>query len=109
MLSRFVVLLVITSSSFSCAYKESKNSEYDQMCDYVQDVLSMDMGQQQKFDYIEKYFSTRVKSKDVKEAYDLIYQISPDQRYKVFKGAVESSSNEQWDCVALEQLFNLRK
>ena len=109
MLNRYFILLVVITSLFSCSYVETKNSEYDKMCDYVQDVLSMEVGEQQKFDYIEKYFSTRLKSKDVKEAYDLIYQISPQQRYSVFKGAVENSSGEQWECIALEQLFNLRK
>ena len=106
---RFIVLVLIFFSLVSCSYTEkSVNSDYDEMCVFVADVMTMDISEQKKFDHIGKYLTERLKSNDMKEAYDLVYQISPDQRYQVFKGAVEESSGEAWNCKALEELFKLR-
>lgn len=109
MVYRCVYYLAIMIGTASCSQSGTANSDYDRICDYVQSVLVMDVSEQQKFDYIGEYFDNKVKSKDAKEAYVLIYQIAPDQRYSVFKGAVEASTGTTWECPALDTLFDLRK
>jgi len=91
--------LVISTSS------ASENQAFDDTCDLIQDVMKLDLKPKARFNYISKHFDSRVGSKDVKEAYDLVFQVNVDQRYQVFKQAVESTSGQTWTCPALKDFF----
>ena len=91
--------LVINTSSAS----EIKN--YNAMCDLIQDVMKLDLKPKARLNYINKHFDSRVGSKDVKEAYDLVFQVNVNQRYQVFKQAVESTTGQSWTCPALKDFF----
>ena len=98
----FTFLFCISLNAFSAS--DIKN--YNSMCDLIQDVMKLDIKPQARLNYINKHFNSRVGAKDVKEAYDLIFQISPNQRYQVFKQSVESATNQTWTCPALNDFFN---
>ncbi len=76
------------------------------MCGLIQDVMKLDLKPQARLNYINKHFDARVGSKDVKEIYELIFQVSSNQRYQVFKQSVESVTNQTWTCSALKDFFN---
>lgn len=99
LLLTFLTSLVINTSSAS----EIKN--YNAMCDLFQDVMKLDLKSKARLNYINKHFDSRLGSKDVKEAYELIFQVNSNQRYQVFKQSVESTSGETWACPALKDFF----
>lgn len=100
-ISLFTFLMSIAVNAF--AVSEKKN--FDAMCALVQDAMELDLEPQARVSYINKHFSSRVGSKDVKESYDLVFQVNPKQRYQVFKQAVENSLGETWECPALNDFF----
>lgn len=75
------------------------------MCDLIQDAMKLDLEPQARLNYINKHFDSRVKSKEAKEAFDMIFQIDNNQRYQVFKQSVESVTNQTWTCSALKDFF----
>jgi len=56
---------------------------------------------QERLAYVNKHFESVVGSTNVREAFDLVFQVKPTQRYSVFKQAVENESGQSWDCPAL--------
>lgn len=75
------------------------------MCDLFQDVMKLELKPAARLNYINENFDTRVGSKDIREAYDLIFQINSNQRYQVFKQSVERTTNQTWTCLALKKFF----
>ena len=82
------------------------NSDFDNICGLIRDVMTIaGTKPQEQLAYVNKYFEPVVGSKDVREAYDLVFQVKPTQRYSVFKQAVENESDQSWDCPALNEYF----
>jgi len=97
----FLFLICTTFNTFAEAEKES----YDAMCLLVQDSLAQNLEPTARLTYINKHFDARVGADDIKEAFDLIFQVEPNKRYLVFKHAVENSLGQPWDCTALSDFF----
>lgn len=99
----FLLIFLVSISINACS--EQKNKDFDAMCSLFQDVMKLNLKPQARLAYINKHFDSRVNSKDVKEAYELIFQVNANQRYQVFKQSVESSSGQKWTCPALDEFF----
>lgn len=97
----FTFLMSIVVSTFA----EPEKKDFDAMCALIQDAMELGLEPQARLTYINNQFDSRVGSKDVKESYDLVFQVSPNQRYQVFKQAVESSLGPTWECPALNEFF----
>ena len=104
LLKKFFLLSFLLSITFN-AFSASDIKNYNAMCDLFQDAMKLDLKPQARLNYINKHFDSKVDAKDVQEAYDLIFQVSPNQRYQVFKQSVESSTAQTWTCPALKDFF----
>ncbi len=89
----------------SCAFAELERKNVDAVCALFQDVMELGLEPLARLTYINKHFDSKVDSKDLKEAYKLVFQVGPDQRYLVFKQAVESELGQTWECPALNNFF----
>jgi len=98
-------MLLFLIGFFTNTSSASEVKSYNAMCDLFQDVMRLNLKPQARLNYINKNFDARVGSKDVKEAYDLIFQVNSNQRYQVFKKSVESATNQSWSCFALKEFF----
>ncbi len=105
MVFKKILLLIFLTSLVINMSSASEIENYNAMCDLIQDVMKFDLKSQARVNYINKHFDARVGSKDVKEAYDLIFQVNSNQRYQVFKQSIESATNKTWSCSALKDFF----
>ena len=82
------------------------DSDFDTLCTIVEEAMRESDESNFRITYVQENIQSRVKSKDVKEAFDLVLQVNPEKRYQVFKQAVESQLEHEWECNALKYLFN---
>lgn len=104
LLKKFFLFSFLLSISFN-AFSATDIKTYNAMCELFQDAMKQDLKPQDRLNYVNKHFDSRVKSKDAKEAFNMIFQIHNDQRYQVFKQSVESATNQKWTCPALKEFF----
>ncbi len=105
MTSKKILLFTFFMSIASCVSAELEKKKFDAVCALFQDVIKLDLESQARLAYIDKHFDSIVDSKDIKEAYELVFQVSPDRRYQAFKHAVESDLGQTWECPALNNFF----
>lgn len=105
MISKKIYLFLFFIGFFINISSASELKDYNAMCDLFQDVMKLNLKPQARLNYINEHFDASVSSKDVKEAYDLIFQVDSNQRYQVFKKSVESATNQSWSCFALKEFF----
>lgn len=96
----FFCISISINTSFASDVKK-----FNAMCDLFEDVMKLRLNPKARINYINKNFDSRVGSKEAREAYDFIFQIEPNQRYKVFKQSVESSTKQIWSCLAFKEFF----
>ncbi|MFK5948134.1 MAG: hypothetical protein QM500_05120 [Methylococcales bacterium] len=106
MIRRFVYFVFIVGVMSTAVADESFTNDYDALCLLVKEAMVLKMEPNGRQTYIRNHLNSRVNSKDVKEAFELVIQVNPEKRYQVFKNAVESELNKNWDCPALEAYLN---
>jgi len=50
--------------------------------------------------YIANNIKTQIKSNELRDAYNIIFNVSPSERYLLFKSTAEHAIKEEWDCLA---------
>ena len=105
MIFKKIFLLLFFIGFFINTSSASEVNSYNAMCDLFQDVMKLNLKPQVRLNYINDHFDVRVDSKEVKEAYDLIFHVNSNQRYQVFKKSVEIATNQSWTCLALKEFF----
>lgn len=97
-----VLMLVVLFFNIGCiGAQESVQTDYDVFCSIVEDAMAPAVEPRDRLFYIQDHS----KSKDVKEAFNLIFQIPSDERYQVFKQSVEDDSGQSWECSVLNEFF----
>ena len=97
----FVVLF-----SASCASRPIQESTgLDVLCDIFEEAMLETDDLNLRLNYIKENVKNRVKSKDVVESMELIWQVAPQDRYLVYKQAVENELGREWECYALKLLI----
>jgi hypothetical protein len=100
----WVSILLCTASTVN-ADSIVIRTDYDSLCQLVNEAMSLESTPKARQSYINKNIAYKVISDDVKDAFQLILQVNPENRYSVFKNAVESSLGEHWECSALDLYF----
>ena len=78
---------------------------FDEICRIYTEAVNSSMKKEQLSDYIFKNVKKRVNNKDALEVHDIIFQLAPEERYKIFKKSAEMSLKRSWDCLAVEKLI----
>lgn len=96
------LLLILSFSNISCANNEMG---FDEICRIYTEAVNSSMKKEQLSDYIFSNVQKRVKVKDALEVHDMIFQVAPEERYKIFKQSAELSLKRSWDCQAINELM----
>lgn len=99
--------LLVAFLCIGCASTQSQElSSYDQLCGIVEDALQASDDPALQAEYIQENIQSRISSKDAREAFELVAQINPEERYRVLQQAVESELGRSWECDALKRYFS---
>lgn len=97
--------LVVFNSYIALAGSDSNSSNYLNFCSLVSEAMSLNADAQTQHEFIKDNLDKNAGSKDIKDAYGVIYQIAPEKRYEVFKKAIEKQTGAAWDCAELKKYF----
>lgn len=98
-----LLALLLCFSQDIIANEGSNRQAYLNFCDLVTEAMTAATNPQDRYEYIVNHFEERVGDEDIKDAFDVVYQLNPENRYDVFKQAVEKEIGSQWSCVGLKQ------
>ena len=99
----FIFFILISNNS--CASNQGNNQEYSNFCELVTEAMSLRQDVKSQHEYIATRIDGRVKSNDIKDAYDVVFQVSPDKRYSIFKKSIEEDIGSEWVCGSLKKYF----
>ncbi len=97
-----ILLLVYTYTNASHA---NNNMGFDEICRIYTEAVNSSMKKEQLSDYIFKNVQSRINVKGALEVHDIIFQVEPEKRYKLFKQSAELSLKRKWDCPAVKLLI----
>ena len=98
-------ILIILSFLFSMGVIQAQESGFDEVCRIYTEAKNSSLTKQQLSDYLNDNVAKRVSDKDALALHDVIPQVSPSERYKIFKESVEMSLKTTWDCAAMKALM----
>lgn len=105
---RFIFLLFVISGliNYACADKADRDEAgFNEICKIYTEVLNSNMSRDQASKYVFDNIANRVGSKDALDLHDVIFQVDPAKRYKIFKESVEGAIKKKWDCAAMKTLM----
>lgn len=103
---RFILLVFVALVSGGClAPQHQPVTRFDTLCDIAEEALVQSNEIDLRVEYIYDNIQSRIKSDDVLESMEMIWQVDPKKRYLVYKGAVENDLGRSWECHALSRLF----
>ena len=94
----------------SCSMGTSPNSTngFDSACQIFKEASTKTLNPEElgnhiatKLDNMEDQFA----SKEVKEVYHALFNVSPNQRYKLFKQSAETTLKRNWHCQVMKDLY----
>ncbi len=97
-------ILIIIWTCTNISYAET-DAGFDEICRIYTEAVNSSMKNEQLSDYIFKNIQKRVNNKDALDVHDMIFQLAPAERYKIFKQSAEMSLKRNWDCPAVKQLL----
>ncbi len=101
-----VFTLFLLAGVCSAEHDLPNKPTYDESCNIFSEAMRMHPAIKEQQTYIKENIDERISSKDLNDAYELIYMVDPADRYSVFKNAVEANINEPWECPALKTYFS---
>ena len=99
-----LAVLVFISQNILADEGEIKHS-YTNFCELVTEAMALKTNAQIRHEYIVNNFDKRVGNKDIRDAYDIVFQVVPEKRYIVFKQAIEVDVGSEWRCMELKLYF----
>lgn len=102
-LSLFVFFILMSQNTL--ANNVGDNRVYSTFCKLVTEAMTLRSDAKRRHEYIVKHFDEKVGSKDIKDAYDVVFQVAPDKRYSVFKESIEEDIGGEWECSGLKEYF----
>lgn len=103
MIKRLVALVLFLLVG-SAASADSLDADFERLCGVFEEALALDDDPEVTAKYVRDNLPSRVESDEVIDAYEAIFLVDPDQRYRVFKEAAEANMEEPWDCPAFKVL-----
>lgn len=97
--------MFFTASACSASKKENLDAELDAFCNLFDDVMRLNLKPQARLTYVKNNIKTRVDSKELIEAFEIISKTRFNKRYPVFKKAVEGARGVTWTCSALDKFL----
>ena len=55
--------------------------------------------------YIQENIKNRTSSKELRDTYNIIFNVSPNERYSIFKKSAEQATKKLWDCPAAKEFL----
>ena len=101
-----IVVFFILINQVSLADNFVENKAYTVFCELVTEAVNLSTEAKIRHEYIIKNFDEKVGSKEIKEAYDVVFQVAPDKRYSVFKESIEEITGGVWECNNLKVYFD---
>lgn len=98
-------ILIILSFLFSIGTIQAQETGFDEICRIYTEAKNSSLTKQQLSNYLNDNVSKRVSDKDALDLHNVIPQVSPSDRYKIFKESVEMSLKKQWDCAAMKAIM----
>lgn len=78
---------------------------FDEVCAIYSEAKTIQANKEELSEYIFENISLRVNVKEALEAHSAIFNLSPEQRYPIFKEAAENSLKRQWDCNVMKEMM----
>ncbi len=91
---------------FSTSLLASEVEDFDVACQIFTEAKNTGFDKEKRSDYIEENIKTRTSSKKLRDTYDVIFNVSPDKRYTIFKKSAEHATKKLWDCPAAKELLH---
>jgi hypothetical protein len=98
-------ILFIICALFIIGNIQAKEPGFDVVCRIYTEAQNSSMTKQQLSDYVNNNIAERVSDKDAFTTHSIIFQVSPDERYKIFKESAEHSLKRKWNCAAMKTLM----
>ena len=89
----------------SIGFIQAQTSGFDEVCRIYTEAQNSSLTKKQLSDYLNDNVAKRVRDRDAVTAHSIIPQVSPSERYKVFKESVELFLKRKWDCAAMKALM----
>jgi len=90
---------------FSLSSHASVLEDFDVVCQIFTEAKNTSFDDEKRGAYIEENIISRTSSKEVRDAYYSIFQLSPNERYAIFKESAEHATKKTWDCPAVKELL----
>ncbi|VAW70440.1 hypothetical protein MNBD_GAMMA09-2133 [hydrothermal vent metagenome] len=98
-----VLLYLIMSNGLHAA--ESSERDYEFICNAFKGSKQpsglSSLTRQEKLNRINEIIWDNIKTQEAKDILSVVAQASPDEKYKLFKQAVEIATGKKWDCPAI--------
>ena len=78
---------------------------FDEICTIYTEAINSSMAQEQLSDYIFDNVERRITDKDALQSHEAVFNLSPEERYSIFKQSAELSLKRKWDCDAVKELM----
>ena len=78
---------------------------YDEVCHIFQEADALHIPLNETLAYITQNFNKRVKHGDAQEAFTLLVNAIPSERYNLFKQAAEASTKHTWDFPEMKTIM----
>ena len=98
-------ILIVIIFLFSMGFIQAQETSFDEICRIYTEAKNSSLTKQQLSDYLNDNVSKRVSEEDALTLHSIIPQVSPSERYKIFKESVEMSLKRKWDCAAMKALM----
>lgn len=96
-------LLLFLLSTYGCSSGQ-KLDDADVLCDILTEASRLDGSHEVQRAYIEENLSQRLPASDLAEAYYALGLIEARQRAHVLKEAIDTATDDTWDCPAAQIL-----
>lgn len=103
-------VLLTTLFLISCSINtniKTKNG-FDTACLIFQHASTMKLSPQELGNYIANAINKMEHQKasdDVKQVYHALFNVSPNERYALFKESAEITLKRNWDCDAMKKMY----
>jgi len=98
-------ILITLSFLLNIGIIQAQESGFDEICRIYTEAKNSSLTKQQLANYLNDNVAKRVSNKDALALHDVILQVTPSDRYKIFKESVEMSLKIKWDCAAMKELM----
>lgn len=90
---------------FSTSLYASEVEDFEVACQIFTEAKNTGFDKEKRSAYIEKNINARTSSKELKDTYNIIFNVSPNERYTLFKKSAEHATKKSWNCPAAKTLL----